>query len=75
LNIIDTETGNTLAGFTFMRQEERERFEYIADCVNVHDELVTALRACYERLAHHDNQSVPELLLCEAVFAKIGGAK
>lgn len=46
-------------------------FNHIVKAVNHHDELVAALKACYERLGSHDDRSAPELLLCEAVFAKL----
>lgn len=36
-------------------------------------DLLEALRACYLRLAHHDDQSAPELLLARAAIAKAEG--
>ena len=43
--------------------------------VNNHDQLLEALKACYERLASHDDQSVPEMLLAEAAIARADRAE
>lgn len=44
---------------------------HIVRCVNSHEALVEALKACYVRLASHDDQSVPELLLARAALALV----
>lgn len=41
--------------------------------VNCHEELLAALEECVERLASHDDQSVPELLVAHAAIAKAKG--
>lgn len=37
-------------------------------------ELLAALQACLHRLAHHDDQSVPECEMAQAAIQRAGGA-
>jgi hypothetical protein len=72
----DEVEGSNRVAIATIQYNVQANAEHICRCVNAHDELVAALRECYERLASHDEQSAPELLLCEAAFNKLkGGAQ